>query len=104
MEYPVEYMTGLMIAASAFIMIAGVLLAVTPKERRKRFWISSTVFSLVLGAGVMLTTLNWFNEPSAGIKLLAMLFLAFQYVTVMYPMIVIGYSIAEKDNAVKKVR
>ncbi len=95
MEYPVEYMMVITIAASAFITIAGIMLAIAPKERQNRFWLTSLICSLVLGAGSVVMCLNWFSSPSDGIKLLATVFIGFQYITALFPVSFIGWSITK---------
>ena len=65
MIYPLEFVRGIMISSAAFIIVAGIFLALSSIRKYFRKWpISLLLISLVLGVVVITTSLFWFREPT----------------------------------------
>lgn len=81
-----ELITGFLIAASAFITVAGVVLAVgTSRERLGKYASILLVVSLALGAALIVTALNWLGKPPDSVRL-GWILLALQFITFYVPM------------------
>ena len=65
MTYPLEFVRGIMISSVAFIIVAGIFLALSSIRKYFKKWaMSLLLISLVLGVVVITTSLFWFREPT----------------------------------------
>ena len=88
MEYPAEFITGIMITAAALISMAGIMLAVgsshTSFGRKPRLWL---LFSTVCGLAALFFSMVWFDSPTTIKKLVALIAVAAQLFIIYYPLI-----------------
>ena len=94
MEYPVEYMMGIMIAASAFITIAGILFAVGLNNKLiGKINAALLLASILLGALAIAGVLGWFSNPTDLMKLLVTFGIAIQVMSFYFPLLFLLRSI-----------
>lgn len=86
MQYPVEFMTGIMITSAVFITIAGIVIGLAKADLGKKYS-SLLLLSLLLGAAAVASSLAWFNSASYSYKLLAIISLFLQWLTLWFPFI-----------------
>jgi len=77
--------TGFMVAASAFITVAGIILAIGGKERLRMMSSVSLLVSLAFGTALIVKALGRFDNPSDSMQTLWIL-LTLQIITFYIPM------------------
>jgi uncharacterized membrane protein HdeD (DUF308 family) len=98
MQYPVDYMNALMIMITAFITLAGIIIAfvATSKAQQESKWgklvIGTSTFSIIAGILGMVYVLDWFNVPSDSVRDNAIWSILIQFVLVYIPLISVGLS------------
>lgn len=98
MQYPVDFMNALMIMITAFITLAGIIIAfvATSKEQQGSKWgkfvIGTSTLSIIAGILGMLRVLDWFNVPSDSTRDNASWSIVVQFVLVYIPLILVGFS------------
>lgn len=86
MQYPVEFMTGIMITSAAFVTIAGIIVGLAKKDLGK--WYSILLLlSLGLGAIAVTSSLAWFNSATDDKKLMAIVALFIQFIILWLPFV-----------------
>ncbi|GEM_PF-4614386 len=86
MQYPVEFMTGIMTTSAVFITMAGIVIGLAKTALGKRDSIL-LFLSLAFGALAVTSSLSWFNTASDYLKLLALLSLLIQFFILWLPFI-----------------
>ena len=88
MQYPEEFMTGIMITSAAFMTVAGIVLAFTSARVYLGKW-STILLLLSLGVGACATasSLAWFDTPLDSKKLVAATSLLIQFIMMFVPLV-----------------
>lgn len=90
MEYPVEYMLGIIAASVGLMMVAGIIIALIGmlrRERRERISLILLINSILMGFTCITACLGWFDTPSDSVRLVATLTLFIQYTSIFIPIL-----------------
>jgi hypothetical protein len=101
MQYPVEFMTGVMVTSAVFITIAGIVIGLAKTDLGKKYS-SLLLLSLLLGAAAVSFSLAWFNSASCSNKLGAIILLFLQWLTLWFPFIRLLGLFGRKGRAKKR--
>jgi hypothetical protein len=92
----VDMTNGFLIAASAFITIAGIILAFNSQSARIGWKsMASLCVSMAIGTALIVTMLNWFNDPPQAATW-GWLLLAGQLATFYLPLWILAVSFGNK--------
>jgi uncharacterized membrane protein len=97
MQYPAEYITALIIISAAFVVVAGIVLALIAgkdddkRSAREKKSIFYSACSIAFGIISMIFALNWFSTASDTSKTFALTFLIIQFILFYLPLLWLGF-------------
>ena len=97
MQYPSEYITALIIISAAFMIVAGIVLALIAgkdddkRSAREKKSIFYSACSIVFGIISMIFSLNWFSAAADTSKTFALTFLIIQFILFYLPLLWLGF-------------
>ena len=99
MDTSVQYVQGIMFAASAFIAIAGIIFTIGINQKSlSTKWLVPIYISIAIGAASIVTALGWLSSPSDNEKLVAQFCLFAQFVLWYFPSAALFASLKYKKD------